>query len=156
MPTKAHFYTQQQDAAAPTVASVSPATGDATGGTAVTVSGYGFRDTSAVLFGADAATSVVVNAFEFESVAPPTITSIDPTSAVPEDSVSCFGTSYGGAEVVDLVGPLTNSTDIATTFLSSTQLQFNVPAGLIPDINVDVTVRNANGQDTLIDALIIL
>jgi hypothetical protein len=55
----------------PTVASVTPATGLAAGGTAVTISGTGFTGATAVTFGGTAATAVVVvNANTITATAP--------------------------------------------------------------------------------------
>ncbi len=58
----------------PAVASVSPATGLAAGGTAVTISGTGFTGATGVTFGGTAATAVVV-------VSPNTITATSPAKA---------------------------------------------------------------------------
>ena len=52
----------QWDAAfvAPTITAISPATGDAAGGTPVTITGTGFTATTTVTFGGTAATSISV------------------------------------------------------------------------------------------------
>ena len=47
--------------AAPTVTSLSPTSGPATGGTAVTITGTGFTGATAVTFGGTAATAFTVN-----------------------------------------------------------------------------------------------
>lgn len=62
--------------AAPVVTSVVPPSGPQAGGTAVTITGVGFTDASAVMFGSEAATSVVV-------VSDTEITAVTPPSASP-------------------------------------------------------------------------
>ena len=57
--------------APPTVSSLSPTTGPATGGTTVTITGTGFTSGSTVNFGSSAATSVTdISPFELTAVAP--------------------------------------------------------------------------------------
>lgn len=56
----------------PVISSVSPATGPASGGTAVTISGAGFSSPATVTFGSAAATNVtVVNATQITATTPP-------------------------------------------------------------------------------------
>jgi hypothetical protein len=75
-------------AAAPTLTSVSPSQGPASGGTVVTLTGTGFTGATAVSFGASPATSFTVNS-------PTQITAIAPagTGAVPVTVTTAAGTT---------------------------------------------------------------
>jgi FG-GAP repeat/IPT/TIG domain len=77
---------------APSVSSVSPASGTRAGGTPVTLSGTGFTGASAVSFGPTSVSSFKVNSdTSISAVAPPGIGSVDVTVALPDTGPSPTG-----------------------------------------------------------------
>jgi hypothetical protein len=72
----------------PTVTAISPETGPAAGGSAVTITGSNFEESTTVDFGSTTAASVVVNS-------PSSITAVSP-SGIPGDTVDVTVTTLGG------------------------------------------------------------
>jgi hypothetical protein len=160
----------------PTVSSVSPSSGTTLGGTAVTITGTNFAAGAGVTFGGAAATNVVVvngttitattpagsagavtvtvtvngqsgslaNGFTY--IAPPTVSSVSPSSGTTlgGTAVTITGTnfaagataSFGGAAATNVV--VVNSTTITAT----------TPAGSAGAVTVTVTVNGQNGSLT--------
>ena len=84
----------------------------------------------------------VVEVFSYTD--PPTITSIDPPQICLDPTVGftldVFGTSFASSSVISVDG-----NPVPTTFISDTQLQGAVPAGLLGAGLYDVTVDNGGG-----------
>ena len=156
----------------PAVASVSPSSGPAAGGTSVTISGANFTHATAVKFGSTAATSFVVDsATEITAVSPagagtvkvtvatPAGTSCSPTyySYLPSPAVTgvspSAGPAAGGTSVTITGSYFTNATAVgfgttpATSFTvdSDSQITASAPAGTGI---VDVTVASLGGTST--------
>ena len=156
----------------PAVASVSPSSGPAAGGTSVTISGANFTHATAVRFGSTAATSFVVDsATEITAVSPagagtvkvtvttPAGTSCSPTyySYLPSPAVTgvspSAGLAAGGTSVTITGSYFTNATAVgfgttpATSFTvdSDSQITASAPAGTGI---VDVTVASLGGTST--------
>ena len=156
----------------PAVASVSPSSGPAAGGTSVTISGANFTHATAVRFGSTAATSFVVDsATEITAVSPagagtvkvtvatPAGTSCSPTyySYLPSPAVTgvspSAGPAAGGTSVTITGSYFTNATAVgfgttpATSFTvdSDSQITASAPAGTGI---VDVTVASLGGTST--------
>ncbi|MBF6356046.1 IPT/TIG domain-containing protein [Nocardia higoensis] len=141
--------------AAPVVAGLDPVSGPETGGTPVTITGTGFTDASAVLFGATPATSFTVvsdtqitattpagtgvepvtvttvggvsNDVPFTYVAAPVVVGLDPVSG-PETGgtvVTLTGTGFTGASAVSFGATPATS----FTVVSDTQITAVAPAG---------------------------
>ncbi len=163
--------------AAPSVTGLSPATGLAAGGTLVTITGAGFSGTTAVKFGATAATSFsVVSDTKITATSPAgsgvvdvTITTAGGTSvasaadkftylSVP--AVTGFDSSSepiaGGMQVTITGSRFTGATAVkfgttaATSFslISDTQITVTVPAGA--DGTADVTVVTPGGTSRIV------
>ncbi len=161
--------------AAPTVASISPASGPVAGGTLVTITGANFTGTTAVNFGASAATSFTVNSgTQMTAIAPThgigpvnvTVTTAGGTSAtiaaddftylaVPTvASISpASGPLAGGTSVTITGANFTGTTAVsfgaspATSFTvnSGTQITATAPSGTAAG-TVNVTVTTAGGN----------
>ncbi|WP_375778274.1 IPT/TIG domain-containing protein [Bradyrhizobium sp. ma5] len=159
-------------AQAPVIASISPTSGPAAGGTSVTIAGGSFSTATAVRFGAVNATSFVINSSErITAVAPAGTGTVDITVTNPS------GTSFaspvdrytyvGSAPTVTSISPTTGPTSGGTTVIitgtgltaatavtfgatpatgftvnSSTQIAATSPAGTG---TVDITVTTAVG-----------
>jgi hypothetical protein len=151
----------------PAVASVSPTTGPAGGGTVVTIDGTGFTSASTVDFGTTAATGVTdVSSTQITATAPAgtvgavdvTVTTSGETSATSSSdqftyvpsvtSVSASSGPASGGSVVTIDGSGFTSastvdfgTAAATTvnFVSATQLTATAPAGAVGAVDVIVT-----------------
>lgn len=156
--------------AAPVVTNMHPTSGPKTGGTAVTLTGSNFTGATGVMFGGVAGTGFTVvsdtkievitpagaagivavevhgagstkgDAGDFEYLALPMITDIDP-SAGPEEggqTVTLTGTKFTGATNVKFGGvPATSF-----TVDSDTQITAVVPAGAAGTVDVSVTAPN--------------
>ncbi|MFD5114497.1 MULTISPECIES: IPT/TIG domain-containing protein [unclassified Streptomyces] len=151
--------------APPTLTAATPGSGAVAGGTSVTLTGTNLLGTTAVLFGATAATSfTVVSDTQINAVAPAgaggTVAVTVTTPGGPSNGVAY---TYVGAPTVSSVapnqGPLsggntvtltgTNLTGVTTvqfggvfagfTVISDTQLTATVPAGAAGTVNVTVT-----------------
>ncbi len=156
---------------APTVVSLSPAQGPASGGTTVTINGSGFTSNATVQFGNTPATSVTfTSSTQLQAVSPSgsgtvdvTVTNIGGTSAtssvdlftyIPAPTISSVSpyqgpTNGGTAVTINGSGFTSNATvqfgntpATSVTFTSSTQLQAVAPSG---SGTVDVTVTNIGG-----------
>ena len=159
---------------APTVSSVSPNSGLAAGGTAVTITGTNFAAGATVKFGPTAATNVVVVssttitattpagsagaatvtvtangqsgslASAFTYVVPPTVTSVSPSSG-----------STAGGTAVTIAGTnfvagasVTFGSTAATnvTVVNSTTITATTPAGSVGAVTITVTVSGQSGS----------
>jgi IPT/TIG domain/Chitobiase/beta-hexosaminidase C-terminal domain len=160
----------------PTVSSVSPNNGPVAGGTAETITGTNFATGATVTFGTNAATNVVVvsgtqitattpagsagaatvtvtvngqagslaNGFTY--IAPPTVTSVSPSTGTTAGgtSVTITGTNFGaGATVTFGSNAATN-----VVVVSSTQITATTPAGSIGAVTVTVTANGQSGSLT--------
>ena len=103
-------------AAAPTVNSLSPTTGPATGGTLVTITGTGFTGATAVDFGTTAATSFTV-------VNSTTITAVTPAGA---GNAGVTVTTPAGTSPVSAVGQFTFVAAAAPTVVSLVRFGFHM------------------------------
>ena len=158
----------------PTVTLLTPAAGTATGGTSVVITGTGFTGVTAVMFGANNATSYVVNsAAQITAVAPAgvagttvdvTVTTSAGTSAVSAADKYSYGlptvtlltpaagTAAGGTSVVITGTGFTGVTAVmfgannATSYVvnSAAQITAVAPAG-VAGTTVDVTVTTPAG-----------
>lgn len=157
--------------ATPTVTSLSPSQGPATGGVQVTITGTAFSGATAVSFGPTAATSfTVVNATQIRALAPPgtgivdvTVTTASGTSAtgaadhfayVAGPAVTLVsprnGPTKGGASVTLTGAGFTGASAVrfgtlpatAFTVVSDTQITATTPPGAG---SVDITVVTAGG-----------
>jgi prepilin-type N-terminal cleavage/methylation domain-containing protein len=155
---------------APTVTSVSPQSGSASGGTGVTVTGTNFVPGATVVFGATSGTSVVVNSATSISVtspagagtidvrvttssqsatsaadlftyAPPTVTSVSPHAGTGGTTVAITGTNFLSVAGVSFGASAATS----VTVNSSTSITATAPAG---SGTVDVTVTTGAGTST--------
>jgi hypothetical protein len=161
---------------APTVTAISPTFGPAAGGTSVTITGTSFTGATSVLFGTTAATSfTVVSATQVTATspalaagavyvnvvtpfgqsanhalfiykAPPTVTSISPTSGSTAGgtSVVITGTNFVGATAVHF-GSVA-STHIVVN--SATQITATTPAEAAGTVNVTVTAQGGTSTGT--------
>ena len=159
---------------APTVTSLSPASGPAVGGTSVTITGTGFTGVTSVKFGTKNATSYTVSSpTQIVAVAPSgdAGTSVDVTVST-SAGTSATGTatkySYGGPVITSISptsGPTTGGTTViitgtgftgvvsvkfgaknalSFTVNSTTQITAVAPSGSSGDV-VDVTVTTSSG-----------
>ncbi|MFI1963269.1 beta strand repeat-containing protein [Streptomyces pathocidini] len=149
--------------AAPTITSISPASGPTSGGNIVTITGTGFTGATAVNFGPNPATSFTIdsptqitatapagtgtvnvtvtgpggtsNAVPYTYVAAPTITSVVPNTGplAGGNTVTITGTGFTGATAVNF-GP----NPATFTIDSPTQITATAPAGT-GSVNVTVT-----------------
>ncbi|MEU8569589.1 IPT/TIG domain-containing protein [Streptomyces pathocidini] len=156
--------------AAPTITSISPASGPTSGGNTVTITGTGFGGATAVTFGPNPATSFTVvsatqitavvpagtgtvnvtvtgpggtsNAVPYTYVAAPTITSLSPNAGplAGGNTVTITGTNFTPGATVQFGANPATS----VTFVSSTQLDVVVPATGAPG-SVPVSVTTAGG-----------
>src|SRR5580658_1755372 len=167
-----------------TVSSVSPSNGAPAGGTAVTITGTDFASGATVTFGGAAATSVVVvSATEitattpagtagavtvtvtsggqngsladgFTYVAPPTVTSVSPSSgsSLGGTAVTVTGTNFASGATVTFgagrQGGDGNASATNVVVVSSTQITCTTPAGNAGAVNVAVTVNGETGTLT--------
>ena len=110
-------------AAAPTVTSVSPATGPSGGGTTVTITGTGFTDATGVSFGSTAATNVSVeSATSITALAPSgsgvvdvTVTTPDGTSAVSAADQFTYGSAPTATSLAPGIGPTGGGTRVTVS-----------------------------------------
>jgi large repetitive protein len=146
----------------PSVTSVSPSSGPASGGTVVTINGSDFTSASTVNFGTVAATNVTdVSATQITATAPagagvvdvsvttaeqtsaasssdqfsyvPSVTSLSPSSGAAGAAVTINGTGFTSASTVKF--GTTAATSV--TFVSATQLTATAPAGSgVSDVTV--------------------
>nr|WP_307819094.1 IPT/TIG domain-containing protein [Streptomyces sabulosicollis] len=154
-------------AAVPTLTGVSPATGPASGGTVVTLTGTNLLGATAVRFGAVNATSfTVVSATQITAVAPPGSGTVQVTVVTPGGTSNGVGYSYvavpapvltsvspgqgpvGGGNTVTLTGTgLTGVTTVtfgstpasSFTVVSATQITAVAPPGAAGPVQVTVT-----------------
>jgi len=134
--------------AAPTVSSISPASGPATGGTSVTISGTNFTGTTAVTFGATAATGItVVSATQITATAPAGTGTVDVRITTPGGTSATSAAdqfTYVAAPTVTSIsptsGPATGGTSVTingTNFTGTTAVTFGATAA------TGITVVNA-------------
>ena len=161
---------------APGVSSVSPNSGTTAGGTPVTITGTNFAAGATVTFAGAAATNVVVVsgtqitattpagsagavtvtvtvngqagslASGFTYVAPPTVTSVSPSTGITAGgtSVTIIGTNFAaGATVTFGSNAATN-----VVVVSGTQITATTPAGSVGAVTVTVTVNGQSGSLT--------
>jgi hypothetical protein len=167
--------TADQFSYAPVVASISPTSGPATGGTTVTISGSNFTSATAVNFGANLATTFSVDSdIQITAVSPPgrvpaapvTVTSPGGTSDVNSAATFSYGpvvasvlptagVGSGGTKVVILGSDLKGAT--AVNFGTTVALSFSVKsANKIVAISpagtgiVDVTVTGPGGTSPIV------
>ncbi|MBY0560139.1 IPT/TIG domain-containing protein [Hyphomicrobium sp.] len=139
--------------AAPSIASLSVTSGDPAGGTAVTITGTGFTDVSAVTFGGQTASSIVV-------LNDTTITCRTP--ARPAGAVDCIVTTlYGSATqvsaftyVVPAVADVTFLAQSALVSGSGTTLSDTINLGVeAPDRYIIVGVTKLNGTPAYVTSI---
>ncbi len=147
--------------APPTVSNVSPAGGPPGGGTAVTVTGTGFTGATAVHFGANAGTGLVVNSDTSISINSPAGTSgatVDVTVTAPggtSATTSADHFTYGTAPTVSSVAPAaglpaggTSVTVTGTGFTGATAVHFgaNAGTGLVVNSATSISVNSPAGS----------
>ncbi len=168
-----------QHPAAPTVTSLTPATGPAVGGTVITITGTGFTGATAVNFGTITGTSLTVNSATQITVTSPagtaglvnvTVTTLNGTSAVTPAGQFAY-TSPAIPTVTSLVpasGPAVGGTVITITgtgFTGATAVNFGTITGTCLTVNsatqltvtsppgaagtVNVTVTTPNGTSAV-------
>jgi hypothetical protein len=132
-------------AVAPTLLSVSPASGPAEGGTDVTLSGTNFAAGATVRFGDASATNVVVvNANTITARTPAGTGSVTVTVQTGGQTASLAnGFTYQGAETVT---PTTTSTSTTTTTTTTTTSSTTPPVTILPS---DITAANQRVQLTV-------
>ncbi|MUH52218.1 MAG: hypothetical protein F2789_13520, partial [Actinobacteria bacterium] len=170
--------TQFTYVAAPTVTSLSPTSGPASGGTVVTITGTNLTGATGVKFGANAATNVVVvsatsvtatapagvagavtvtvttpggtstNVVSFTYLVAPTVTALSPTS----------GTAAGGTVVtITGTGFVSGATTVKfganaatnVTFVSATSITATAPAGTAGAAQVTATTTNGTSTNAV-------
>ncbi|MDH2343217.1 IPT/TIG domain-containing protein [Bradyrhizobium sp. SSUT77] len=119
---------------APTVASISPTTGPAPGGTSVAITGAGFTGATAVKFGANNATSFTVNS----------ATSITATSPPGAGTVDVTVTSVGGASSTSAADRFNYLSATTATGLASSQN----PSSFGQSVTFTATVSSPGGTPT--------
>ena len=159
---------------APTVSSVSPNSGPAAGGTAVTITGTNFAAGATVKFGATAATNVlVVNSTTitattpagstgaatvtvtvngqsgsltngFTYLAPPTVTSVSPNSGSAAGGTAVTITGTNFVTGATVTFGSTAATNVVV--VSGTQITAATPAGSAGAVTVTVTVSGQSGS----------
>ncbi|RYF79275.1 MAG: hypothetical protein EOO29_17730, partial [Comamonadaceae bacterium] len=120
--------------AAPTVTGISPATGAAGGGTAVTLTGTGFTSTLAVTFGATSATGFTVN-----SATQITATAPAGTGTVNVRVTTVGGTSATGAanQYSYIAPPIANAVSVTVAYGSTNNpIPLNVTGGAASSVAV--------------------
>jgi hypothetical protein len=139
-------------AAAPTVTSVSPATGPPGGGTEVTITGTGFSDATEVSFGSTAAAAVgLPSATSITAVTPAgsgtvdvTVTSPDGTSAASAADQFSYGSPPTATQLLPSSGPTGGGPQVTvhgTGFVAG-QTSVTIGGTVVPPASV--TVQNAN------------
>ena len=158
----------------PTVSSVSPNSGPAAGGTAVSITGTNFAAGATVKFGATAATNVVVVnsttitattpagtagavtvtvtvngqtgslASAFTYVAPPTVTSVSPNSGSTAGGTAVTITGTDFAAGATVTFGAAAATNVVV--VSATQITATTPAGSAGAVTVTVTVSGQSGS----------
>ncbi|GKQ53295.1 hypothetical protein BRSPCE3_41500 [Bradyrhizobium sp. Ce-3] len=149
-------------ASAPTVTSISPATGPTTGGTTVTITGTGFTGATAVKFGATSATGFTVN-----SATSITVTSPAGTGTVDVTVTTAVGTSaasaadqftYASPPTVTSVspgsGPAAGGTSVAVTgtnLTGATAVKFGATSAASFTVNsaTSITAISPAGSGTV-------
>jgi len=158
----------------PTVTTVSPNSGSTSGGTAVTITGTNFASGATVNFGSNAATNVsVVNgttitattpagsagaanvtvtvagqsgslASGFTYVAPPTVTSVSPSSGSTSGgtSVTIIGTNFASGATVSFGSNAATNVSV----VNGTTITATTPAGTAGAVTVTVTVGGQSGS----------
>ena len=158
----------------PVVSSLSPTTGSAGGGTAVTITGTNFTGATSVLFGSNAATGVtVVSSTKITATSPAGAGTVDVTVTTPVGTSAASASdkfTYAGAPTVTGIAPtsgaaaggtavvitgtnFTGATSVlfgsnaatAVIVVSSTKITATSPAGAGTD---DVTVTTPAGTST--------
>ncbi|MDH2406385.1 IPT/TIG domain-containing protein, partial [Bradyrhizobium sp. SSUT18] len=119
---------------APTVASISPTTGPAPGGTSVAITGAGFTGATAVKFGANNATSFTVNS----------ATSITATSPPGAGTVDVTVTSVGGVSSTSAADRFNYLSATTATGLASSQN----PSSFGQSVTFTATVSSPGGTPT--------
>ena len=137
----------------PTVGSISPASGPATGGTVVTITGSGFNGTSVVTFGGTAATSFTPTDDEHITATSPvgtgtvyvTVTTPGGTSTISDAGKFSYGAAPTVSDISPASGPAGGGTVVTLTgtgFTDATAVKFGNTAGTIltvADANIIVT-----------------
>jgi large repetitive protein len=129
---------------APSVTSVSPMTGLATGGTTVTITGAGFTDATAVNFGSNAAVGYTVNSDTSITATSPAGTGIVDVSVTTAlgTSPNVAGDNFSYGPVVSSLspnaGPLSAGTSVIITgagFTAATSVKFGSTAATVYTVN---------------------
>ena len=145
--------------AAPTVTSVAPNSGPAAGGTNVTITGTGFTGATAVDFGANAATGVVVNsATSITATSPAGTGTVDVTVTTPSGTSAANPPgdqfTYIAAPTVTAVspnnGPTAGGTSVSITgtgFTGATAVDFgaNAATGVVVNSATSITATSPAG-----------
>ena len=106
-----HAIVPNGTATAPTVSSISPTSGPATGGTSVTVSGSGFTDATAVDFGGNAASFTITSDTQISATSPAGSGTVDITVTTP-NGTSTTGSSDQFIYVTATTSPTINTTSL--------------------------------------------
>jgi YVTN family beta-propeller protein/predicted outer membrane repeat protein len=121
-------------ASVPTVTAVSPTSGPAAGGTAVTISGTNFTGATSVSFGGAAATNLTV-------ISTTSITAVSPAGT---GTVDIVVTTPGGSSVTSAVDSFTYVQPVSLVNSSVTVSPSTLPAGA--STTITATVRDVNNN----------
>ncbi len=147
----------------PAIASVAPGSGPAAGGTSVTITGSAFTGATAVHFGANAATGVVVNsATSITATAPSgsagtvdvTVTTPGGTSATSASDHFTYIAAPAVASVAPSAGPAAGGTSVTitgTAFTGATAVHFgaNAATGVVVNSATSITATSPSGTGTV-------
>ncbi len=150
-------------APAPAVASISPTSGPAAGGTIVIIAGGSFNTATALHFGATAATSFVINSNEqITAVAPAGTGTVDITvtnpsgtsSASPADQFTYIASAPTVTSVSPGTGPAAGSTSVTITgtgFTGTTAVKFGAvtATGFTVNSATSITATSPAGTGTV-------
>jgi hypothetical protein len=153
--------------AVPTVSNVAPSAGPLAGGTSVTITGTGFNGATAVHFGANAATGVVVNsATSITAISPAGTGTVDVMVTTPGGTSATSSAdqfSYDAAPTVTAVSPTsgptpggTSVTITGTNFTGATAVHFgtNAATGVVVNSATSITATSPAGNVGTIDVTV--
>ncbi len=147
----------------PTVTAVSPAVGSPYAPTLVTVTGTGFANASAVMFGTEPGTEItVVSNTQLNVFSPPQQTAPVTVTVMTPGGISSAGPQFGYvgiSEVSPSVGPVSSATAVTITgtgFTNAESVLFGTTAGtdLVVVSDGEITVTSPSGISGAVDLIV--